>query len=160
MAWPRLNRLVANVILVLSGLGPSSAPSSAETTLVWGNASEVTGLDPQFSGDGTSWAVFYFVYERLFTTTDDLKPTGQLAETWKQISPTEYVFKLRENATFSNGRPLLASDVVASFKRRMDPKREAVWGRQLKAVKDVISIDDHTVRFELSEPLTPLLAIL
>jgi peptide/nickel transport system substrate-binding protein len=42
----------------------------------------------------------------------------------------------------------------------MDPARGAVWGRQLKAVKDVTAVDDHSVRFELSEPLTPLLAIL
>lgn len=155
-----LNRLLVAAVFVSLSFGLVSAPSAAETTLSWGKPSEMTGVDPQFSGDGTSWTVFYFVYERLLSTTDDLKPKGQLAESWNQVSPTEYVFKLRENATFSNGRPLVASDVVASFKRLMDPARGIVWGRQLKAVKDVIAVDDHTVRFELSEPLTPLLAIL
>jgi peptide/nickel transport system substrate-binding protein len=158
MAW--IKQLAITTTLISSGLALSFVPSSAETTLSWGKPSEMTGLDPQFSGDATSWAVFYFVYERLFTTSDDLKPTGQLAETWKQVSPTEYVFKLRENAIFSNGRRLLANDVVGSFKRLMDPKRGSTWGRQLTAIKDVVSVDDHTVRFELSEPLTPLLAIL
>ena len=160
MPRPRLNRLFAIAVATSFSFGLTSAPSSAETTLTWGKPSEMTGLDPQMSGDGTSWTVFYFVYERLFTTTDDLKPKGQLAESWNQVSPTEYVFKLRENAAFSNGRPLLAGDVVASFKRLLDPKRGSVWGRQLQAVKDVTSVDDHTVRFELNEPLTPLLAIL
>jgi peptide/nickel transport system substrate-binding protein len=160
MSRPRLNGLLATAVLVALGFGFTSTPCSAETTLTWGKPSELTGADPQLTGDGTSWTVFYFVYERLFTTTDDLKPTGQLVESWNEVSPTEYVFKLRENAAFSNGRPLLASDVVASFKRLMEPKRGAVWARQLKAIKDIIAVDDHTVRFELSEPLTPLLAIL
>jgi peptide/nickel transport system substrate-binding protein len=157
---PRPISFAAAVLFFLLSLGLLSTPSAAETNLTWGKPSEMTGIDPQFSGDGTSWTVFYFVYERLFTTTDDLKPVGQLAESWDRISPTEYAFKLRRNAAFSNGRPLVASDVVGSFKRLKDPARGAVWGRQLKAVKDVIAIDDHTVRFELSEPLTPLLAIL
>src|SRR5262245_31879163 len=153
--------LTAAALCLAMGLGLLSTTSSAQSTLTWGKPSEMTGLDPQFSGDGTSWTVFYFVYERLFSTTDDLKPVGQLAESWDRVSPTEYVFRLRRNAAFSNGRPLLASDVVASFKRLMDPNRGALWGRQLKAaVKEIVAVDDHTVRFELSEPLTPLLAIL
>jgi peptide/nickel transport system substrate-binding protein len=156
----RLRWFAAAGLLLSASLGVLSTPSAAETTLTWGKPSEMTGIDPQFSGDGTSWTVFYIVYERLLTTTDDLKPAGQLAESWDQVSPTEYVFKLRANAAFSNGRPLLASDVVGSFKRLMDPNRGAVWGRQLKAVKEITAVDDHTVRFELSEPLTPLLAIL
>src|SRR5262249_35321889 len=156
MLWSGAKRLGITAVLTMLPF----LPSSAETTLTWGKPSEMTGLDPQFSGDGTSWAVFYFVYQRMFTTTDDLKPSGQLVEAWKQVSPTEYTFKLRHGATFSNGRSLLASDVVGSFKRLMDPKRGAAWGRQLKAVKEVTAIDDHTVSFDWSEPLTPLLAIL
>src|SRR5262249_32479975 len=147
-------------LFVSAGLGLLSTPSAAETTLTWGKPSEMTGIDPQFSGDGTSWTVFYFVYERLLTTTDDLKPAGQLAESWNQVSPTESVLKLRANAACPNGRPLLASDVVGSLKRLMNPNRGAVWGRQLKAVKDITGVDDHGVLFERSEPLTPLLAIL
>ena len=113
----------------------------AETTLTWGKPSEMTTLDPQVSGDGTSWTVFYMVYERLVSTNDDLTPRPQLAESWRQISPTSYEFKLRENAAFSNGRPLMAKDVVGSFKRLLDPKRATVWGRQLAPVKDIVADD-------------------
>jgi peptide/nickel transport system substrate-binding protein len=135
-------------------------PAMAELTLTWGKPAEMTAIDPQVSGDGTSWTVFYFVYDRLMSTTDDLKPAPQLAESWEQRSPTSYVFKLRQNAAFSNGRPLLSADVVGSFKRLLDPKRGTVWGRQLGAVKDVVALDEHTVEFLLNQPLTPLLAIL
>jgi len=138
----------------------ASVSAHAETTLTWGKPQEMTTLDPQISGDGTSWTVFYMVYERLLSTGDDLKPRPQLAESWQVISPTVYEFKLRKNAAFSNGRPVKAKDVVGSFKRLLDPKRGTVWGRQLAAVKEVVAVDDETVRFELSQPLTALLSIL
>jgi peptide/nickel transport system substrate-binding protein len=160
MVLHRWARLLAAVGVLTSLAFGASDIARAETTLTWGKPSEMTTLDPQVSGDGTSWTVFYMVYERLVSTNDDLSPRPQLAESWQQTSPTSYEFKLRANAAFSNGRPLTAKDVVGSFKRLLDPKRASVWGRQLASVKDVVTVDDHTVRFELSQPLTPLLAIL
>lgn len=160
MLLHRWTRLVAAVgVLTALSFGASDI-AKAETGLTWGKPSEMTTLDPQVSGDGTSWTVFYMVYDRLVSTNDDLSPRPELAELWRQISSTSYEFKLRANAAFSNGRPLTAKDVVGSFKRLLDPKRATVWGRQLASVKDVVAVDDHTVRFELSQPLTPLLAIL
>jgi peptide/nickel transport system substrate-binding protein len=144
-------------------LGSSAAPFTAavaQTTITWGKPSEVLSTDPHLSGDGTSWTVFYLIYDQLLSTTDDLKPAPGLAESWEQLSPTSYVFKLRQNAKFSNGRPVTSADVVGTLKRLTDPKLGSAWGKQLKAIKDVIEEGDHTVRIELSEPLTPLLSIL
>jgi peptide/nickel transport system substrate-binding protein len=139
-------------------VGP--APALAQTTISWGKPSEVLSTDPHLSGDGTSWTVFYLIYDQLMGMTDDLKPAPGLAESWEQVSPTTYTFKLRQNAKFSNGRPLTSADVVGSLKRLLDPKLGASWGRQLRAIKEVVAEGDHGVRIELSEPLTPLLSIL
>jgi peptide/nickel transport system substrate-binding protein len=157
--FARCIRVLTAIALLLGGCA-FAIQAKAETTLTWGKPSELTGIDPMLSGDGTSWTLFYMVYERLVTTTDDMKPAPQLAESWVQSSPLSYDFRIRQGAAFSNGRPVTANDVVASFKRLLDPKRSTVWGRQLGAVKDVIAVDDRNVRFELSQPLTPLLAIL
>jgi len=142
-------------------LGLAGAPVAlAQTTISWGKPSEVLSTDPHLSGDGTSWTVFYLIYDQLMGTTGDMKPAPGLAESWEQTSPTSYAFKLRQNAKFSNGRPVTSADVVGSLKRLLDPKLGAAWGRQLRAVKDVVADGDHGVRIELSEPLTPLLSIL
>jgi peptide/nickel transport system substrate-binding protein len=159
IGWPAALGVLATLAFSAPGMARAETTLTS-STLTWGKPSEMTTLDPQVSGDGTSWTVFYMVYERLVSTGDDLKPKPQLAESWQQTSPTTYEFKLRADAAFSNGRPLTAKDVVGSFKRLLDPKRGTVWGRQLASVKDVIAVDEHTVKFELSKPLTPLLAIL
>ncbi len=75
--------------------------------------------------------MYYLVYDTLVTTTDDLKIAPGLAEAWEQPSPTTYIFKLRKNAAFSNGRPLTAADVVGSIKRLTDPKLGSYAGRQI-----------------------------
>ncbi|HYY83366.1 MAG TPA: ABC transporter substrate-binding protein, partial [Beijerinckiaceae bacterium] len=115
------------------------APADAQTTISWGKPSEVLSTDPHLSGDGTSWTVFYLIYDQLMGMTDDLKPAPGLAESWQQVSPTTYTFKLRQNAKFSNGRPLTSADVVGSLKRLLDPKLGASWGRQLRAIKEVVA---------------------
>ncbi len=143
---------------VLFGL--PGADAAAQTTLTWGKPSEVLSTDPHLSADGTSWTVFYLIYDQLMSTGDDLKPAPGLAESWEQTSPTSYTFRLRQGARFSNGRPVSTADVVGSLKRLTDPKLGAAWGRQLRAVKDVVAVDERTVRIELSEPLASLLAIL
>jgi peptide/nickel transport system substrate-binding protein len=153
-------RLTVRLCCAAIAAASFAGAAQAQTTLTWGKPSEITALDPQVSGDATAWAFFYVVYERLVTTGDDMRPAPQLAQSWEQASPTSYIFKLRPGAAFSNGRALTAEDVAASFKRLKDPKRGAAWGRQLGALTDIVAVDPTTVRFELSQPLTPILAIL
>ena len=137
-----------------------AASANAQATLTWGKPSEVLSTDVHVSGDGTSWTVFYLIYDQLLSTDDNLKPAPGLAESWTQNSPTSYTFKLRRDAKFSNGRALEASDVVASLNRMRDPKLGSAWGRQLGPVAEIVAEDAHTVRIELKEPHTPLLSVL
>lgn len=155
-----VRRLAGLLAATWLSLGVPCSDAAAQTTLTWGKPSEVLSTDPHLSGDGTSWTVFYLIYDQLMSTGDDLKPAPGLAESWEQTSPTSYTFRLRQGARFSNGRPVSAADVVGSLKRLTDPKLGAAWGRQLRAVKDVVAVDERTVRIELSEPLASLLAIL
>ncbi len=159
-AMKRLRPAIRALVVTCFAWGAGPAPAVAETAITWGKPSEVISTDPHLSGDGTSWTVFYLIYDQLMGVTDDLKPAPGLAESWEQVSPTLYRFKLRRNAAFSNGRPVTSADVVGSLKRLLDPKLGASWGRQLRSIKEVVAEGDHGVRIELSEPLTPLLSIL
>jgi peptide/nickel transport system substrate-binding protein len=139
-------------------VGPAvAAPGGAIT---WGKPSEVLSTDAHLSADGTSWVMYYLVYDTLVTTTDDLKIAPGLAESWEQPTPTTYIFKLRKNAAFSNGRPLTSTDVVGSLKRLADPKLGSYAGRQIGDVKSVVALDDHTVKLELEQPNTAVLSVL
>jgi len=148
--------VAAASLLVLPGL----ALAQGQKPVIWGKPSEVLSTDPHSSGDGSSWTVFYLIYDQLLSTDDKLNITPKLAESWEQVSPTSYVFRLRKNAAFSNGRPLTSADVVGSLKRLTDPQKARGWGKQIGGVNDVVAVDAHTVRIDLAKPNTALLSIL
>jgi microcin C transport system substrate-binding protein len=61
-------------------------------------------------------------------------------------------FRLNPNARFHDGKPVLAADVVHSFKT-LTSKEAAPQFRTIYAeVKGVTAVNDHTVRFEFASP--------
>lgn len=151
--------LLSSVFGVLVGFS-SLPPVLAASNITWGKPTEVTSFDPQRSGDGAAWDLFYLVYEQLLSTDANFQLVPRLAERWEQISPTSYRFFLAPDAAFSNGRPLKAEDVVLSFKRITDPKTGGIWGKQLGKFTDIVAENDLTVRFDLEEPSTGFLSVL
>ena len=73
-----------------------------------------------------------------------------------------YTFTLRDDVVWHdvppvNGRPFVASDVVASMNR---VKNEGFAAYMLERVDEIVAVDDHTVEFRLSAPFAPLLGYL
>ena len=60
--------------------------------------------------------------------------------------------KLRPNLYFADGTPTTAKDVVRSIKRVMEIKGDPAW-LVTDFVKDVVAVDDHTVKFILKKPV-------
>jgi peptide/nickel transport system substrate-binding protein len=150
--------IVAVAIAGIATLTNGAARASGIVT--WGKPTEVISFDPHFSGDGTSWTVFYLIYDQLLSTDDNYQPAPGLAESWDEISPTSYRFHLRKNAAFSNGRAVTAADVVGSFQRLTHPETGGAWGSQLGQITDIVAEDDYTVRFDLAKPNGAFLNIL
>jgi peptide/nickel transport system substrate-binding protein len=155
---------VALVMLAaLAGCGtPSKGTEStgrSGTELVWGKAVESDVLDPALSGTGAAWEFLGVAYENLVGLDDNLKLVPRLAQSWQQVSPTEYVFTLRGDVKFSNGRMLTPDDVVGSLQRVMDPKVAASWASQLNIAK-VRSSGPSQVTVTLKKPRTSFLAAL
>jgi peptide/nickel transport system substrate-binding protein len=137
-----------------SGLGKSAQVS----TLVIANAVKVDTLDPEANSVNESIWLDQNLYSRLLqpnSTGTGLLP--DLASSWNISSNgLTYTFHLRTDAKFSNGQPVLASDVVYSIDRsRAFP---GGWGFLLTAVKTISAPDPHTVVIQLSQPHAPLLA--
>ena len=62
----------------------------------------------------------------------------------------ETTFHLRQNATFSDGTPVTADDVVFSWKLSLNPgwpdRLATIWSRN---THDVVAVDPHTVVFKM-----------
>lgn len=153
----------------------------AQKSLSWGTSLDVDTMDVHIAGTVASWVMYQMVYETLLTTDKDLNLRPGLAESWKQNSPTNYTLNLRRDAKWSNGRPVVAADVVGSLERiagtemnpagvaaaKTDEEKKKVsnriasyWSRQLGSIKSLTAVDEHTVRVELEKPHTAFLAAL
>ncbi|NKB44599.1 MAG: hypothetical protein GKS03_10015 [Alphaproteobacteria bacterium] len=80
-----------------------------------------------------------------------------LATSWKRIDPVTWVLELRDDVTFSNGKPMTAHAVVAAieFLTSDDAKSETV-ARMLRFLESARVLDSHTVEITTNRP-TPLL---
>src|SRR5262249_2884924 len=88
-----------------------------------------------------------------------LKPVPVLAQSWRQTSPTTYVFTLRKGVRFSNGRAVTPADVAGSLERVMDPKLATLWSGQL-GIKGAEPSGTDQVKITLSKPNTAFVAAL
>jgi peptide/nickel transport system substrate-binding protein len=159
--WTR--RLLLQSAMALGAvplLGRHSLGADRKKTLVWGKSLETTMIDPHTALVGSAWQLQYLVYETLTSMGEAFDVQPGLAESWETPSPTKYVFHLRQDVAFSNGRPMTAEDVAGSIQRVIDPKFGSWWASQMGSVKSVTVADPKTVVIELNEPFTPLLASL
>ena len=117
--------------------GESTAPSesaaasgnlAAEQILNTDIQGEPPTLDPTKAQDSNSIAVLYAVHRPLAYTDKDLNVIPSLAESWDISSDaSEITFHLRD-AKYSNGDPIVAGDLVYSWKRLVDPRTAAPYG--------------------------------
>jgi oligopeptide transport system substrate-binding protein len=78
--------------------------------------------DPARIGDAASAAILAQAWEGLTTLDPSAQVRPALAESWEvQDGGRRIVFRLRDGVTFSDGTPITAEDVRASWVRSLDP---------------------------------------
>ncbi len=118
---------------------------------------------------GSQFEINRMVDARLVTISADLQGmVGDLAESW-EIADTTATFKLVQNATWHDGTPVTAKDVVFTINLLTDPATTSRWGSSFRNVvgyaeaqatpaagptslSGVTAPDDYTVQIELTQP--------
>ncbi|TVM33098.1 extracellular solute-binding protein [Oceanidesulfovibrio marinus] len=102
------------------------------------------------------------IYDTLMTKSNDEPFTayGLLAES-AEIAPdnTAITFYLHPEATFSDGEPVTADDVVFTF-HALTEKGSPLYKRYYADVKAVTAVDQHTVRFDFVNGQNPELPLI
>ena len=89
--------------------------------------------------------------EGLMGFDKDLKVIPLLAESYTfNPNATEFTFKLRKGIKFHDGTPFNAEAVRVNIARLMSGKLKR--SSLMKPVKELVVVDEHTVRFVLNEP--------
>ncbi|MGH7303610.1 MAG: ABC transporter substrate-binding protein [Candidatus Rokuibacteriota bacterium] len=154
MRWTRI--VMALVVLVLLEIGVASA----QTVLRIGLNDDPDALDPTISRAYTGRLAFAAFCDKLFDVTPDLKIVPQLATGYEWAAGgRSVVIRLRPGVKFHDGEPLNAEAVKFNIERHLTTPG-SFRKSEIGDIKSVDVINDLTVRFNLSEPLVPLIAAL
>lgn len=175
---PQLSAVKKLLILavLLTSIGGANNAFAAKTFIYCSEGSPAS-FNPQLVTDDPSQTVSVAIYNRLVEFepgTSTIVP--RLVESWK-ISPDnlEYTFKLRKDVKFQKTsyftptRNMNADDVLFSFNRqRQDshPFHNVSSGKYEyyksmgmdQTIKDIVKVDDYTVKFLLLKPQVSFLA--
>lgn len=150
----------------------SAAPEATEApaadapvdggSIVLSSFSDIVNINPLLIGDTSSGDVANFLFASIY----DIDRAGNIAaEPWSlaaelpQISEDglTYTVKLKDTIKWSDGQPITADDIVYTVQTAINPETGSPLISSLDKVKTVEKVDDHTVKFTLSQVYAPFL---
>ena len=103
--------LIGSAGFGLAGCGNSAGSSGDKQTVTFANTTDISTMDPRNANSTAMATILLHVYNGLLKVDAEGKVVPDLAESYKQISDTEWEFTLRDGVKFQDGSPLTAEDV-------------------------------------------------
>jgi peptide/nickel transport system substrate-binding protein len=150
----------AVAVPALGALGRTANAQQARSVIRIGTDVDAQSLDPRLQRETTGYRVINLVYSGLVQLDQQLAPRPDLATSWENPDPRTWIFHLRNDAKFHDGRPVTAADVVFTIQTILDPTLNARFRSLFTPIDAIEASDDHTVRIRLKEPYAPLLSYL
>lgn len=152
---------LAGGIATLAATAHAQTPRKGGRITVATNASGVNDtLDPAKQSNQTDYCRGFMFYNGLTVLDGSLTPRPQLAEEFSTQDAKTWVFKLRKDVSFHDGKPLTPADVVFSIMRH----KEAATASKAKVLADqiesVTASGPNEVTFRLTSPNADLPVIL
>ena len=164
---PKTGRIVLGAWAVSLGfiLGGCHEATSVDDPRVfrYNESAAITSLDPAAARSLEHMWVVDQLYDGLVELTPELEVAPCLAHSWTfNDSSLTYRFKLRDDVTFTTGKPMTAMDVVASLERLRDPSVISSGGWILDAVEPggIVAVSERVVDIRLTKPYPPFLGLL
>lgn len=137
-------------------VGPASSgpprPAYGDT-FVEASIANISSLIPNITADQASHAVGDLLYNGLVTLDRDLRPVGELAESWEfSADCLTLTFRLREDVRWHDGRPFTAADVVFTYEAMIDPRTPSPYKTDFASVTRVEALGSHAVQVTYREP--------
>lgn len=149
--------------------GSGVATESASDTLYVGVTNPMGNLSPiNASGVSTRWVQRYF-FDTLLEMTTPLEFEPKLADSFETTDNQNYTIKLNPDATWTDGTPVTAEDVVFTMNLLANPDVQTV-GLYLTSLEGVnnssklesgteipnlVAVDEHTLTFKTKAPTDP-----
>jgi len=152
----RRGRRLAALILVCTLLAACGkrAPSDALVMII---ESSPANLDPRVGIDAQSERIDELLFDALVHRDQHFALHPWLAESWEIPDPQTYVFHLRRDVRFHDGRPLTARDVKWTFDSIVNGTVRTTKAGTFRYLDHIDAPNDATVLFHLKQPWASLL---
>jgi oligopeptide transport system substrate-binding protein len=167
---------VTSGFVLAQAMHPVTGEKLAENqTYTYRDLDSVPTIDPQLIEDNSGHDVARQLFEGLMNQDEKGALVPGVAESYTASADNKtYTFKLRNNAKWSNGDPVVAGDFVYAWQRAVDPATASnySWYLELATIKNaseiiagtvkpdqlgVKAVDDTTLEVQLNEA-TPFFA--
>ena len=145
---------LARRTLIAATLALAATPARAATNVLRiGVGSSLATLDPALTTIGDEYIYDNLVFNGLTRLREDLVLEPDLAESWTISDDVKtWTFKLRQGVKFHDGSTLVAEDVVAFFRRLLDPATTSPVRSQYDMIEKIDAPDPTTVVVTLNIP--------
>lgn len=150
---------------------PAGVQLAQKQNFVRNNNTEVQSLDPHKNEGIPEANIDRDLFEGLLINDIAGRPIAGVAQEWDNDGSKVWTFRLRENARWSDGKPVTAHDFVYSWRRLADPTTVSPYASFLQNARvnnidDIIAgkkpvtdlgvkaLDDYTLEVTLSEPVS------
>ncbi len=149
----------------------TGAPLAEEQVFTYRALDESSSLDPQMVEDVDGSYIVRDLFEGLLNTDEQGNLVPGVAERYESADDNQtWTFYLREDAQWSDGKPVTAQDFVYAWQRAVNPELASpyAWYMQLMAIENaeaiingeaepstlgVEAVDDYTFKVKLTRPL-------
>lgn len=155
-----------------SGSAVGTTNDSGEKVVTLGNVAAWEALHPLSSNRDNHVAFLYPIYESWVTLTNEGEILPRLFESWEQSEedPRILTCHLNQDATWSDGEPITAHDIVFTLQLASDPDLPVNGSRTMTAnlvgcddtgvlmegeELGVEALDDYTVQFHYRDIIAP-----
>jgi len=146
--------VAAGMLAALPGLGRAATPRRGGRLRVGiTDASTTDTLDPAQSATFLPQFLTFQIRNCLVEIDANAEPIPELAESWEPVGgPGRWLFRLRQDVEFHNGKPLEAADVVYSINHHRGEGTKSAAKSMLEPVTEVNADGKHAVIFTLASP--------
>jgi len=163
------------------GKNKPAVEEKVEQKIVYNLGADPKTIDPQLNSAVDGSTVIHNAFEGLMREDENSKIIPGTAEKYELSDDgTVYTFHLRDNAKWSDGKPVVAEDFVYAWKRALNPEVAAEYAYQLFYIKNgaayynqekigdevataddvgVKAIDDKTLEVTLEAPVPYFLSL-
>lgn len=157
-------------VFLLSGCGNKGTSSNGKDTLYIGMTNTPDSFNPLFNPGIAGRFSIRFMYDTLLGMPEPNKFTPQLANSINTEDNQHFTITLNPNAKWTDGKPIIADDVIYTLNLIANPKVETTKGTYIKMLKglddkgklltgdtipDLVAKDKHTVLFKTKTPIDP-----